>query len=109
MNDKNIFGTRVSELLKMYGKTQCELAKQVGVTEVSISRYINGERTPHLDIALKIAINLNTTVEYLMGIEMEIKNADFGYHYAQNIIDTYYDDWTREQKRNIIMKLFDLN
>ena len=43
----NILGSRISDLLQKNGLTQRELAKQVGVTEVSISRYVNGERTPN--------------------------------------------------------------
>ena len=33
-------GGRISELLNQYGLTQRELAAKVGVTEVSMSRYI---------------------------------------------------------------------
>lgn len=105
---ENVFGMNVSKLLEMNNMTQCELAKQVGVTEVSISRYINGERIPNVDIALKIALTLQTTIEYLMGATLEFTNGDVGFYYAQDIISKYYDSWTREQKKKIVVKLFDL-
>lgn len=45
MNENNL-GGRIKGLLKKRGLTQKELAEKVGVTEVSVSRYISGERTP---------------------------------------------------------------
>ena len=48
-------GGRISELLNQYGLTQRELAAKVGVTEVSMSRYIKGERSPRGPILANIA------------------------------------------------------
>ena len=49
----NNLGTRISDLLKQNGLAQKDLAQQVGVTEVSMSRYVNGDRTPR-DLSLLI-------------------------------------------------------
>lgn len=38
--------------------TRRELAKKVGITEVSMSRYYNGKRIPTVDVAMDIAIAL---------------------------------------------------
>ena len=39
--ENNTLGGRIAELLKTTGLTQRELANMVGVTEVSMSRYIS--------------------------------------------------------------------
>lgn len=49
--------------LKTINMTQRELAKKVGITETSISRYIDNIRKPNVYIAIKIARALGTTVE----------------------------------------------
>ena len=60
----NDLGKRISELLIKNGLTQRELAKIVGVTEVSMSRYISGDRTPKGPIVANIATALHTTSDY---------------------------------------------
>jgi transcriptional regulator with XRE-family HTH domain len=43
------------------------LAEKIGVSEVTISRYVNGERTPRSELLEKMATVLNTTTDYLLG------------------------------------------
>lgn len=64
--DKYGIGMRISECARKKGITQRSLAETVGVSEVSISRYVNGNRTPRYYILKKIAEELGTTVEYLV-------------------------------------------
>lgn len=63
----NIIGERITELLEKKGMKQKELAERVGVTEVTISRYVTGERIPHPDIIIKMAEVLESTTDYLLG------------------------------------------
>lgn len=51
--------------MELAGMNQAELAKQVGATEVSISRYIRGHRIPNVLVAIDIAAALNCSVEDL--------------------------------------------
>ena len=51
----------ISDLLKQNGLAQKDLAQQVGVTEVSMSRYVNGDRTPRGPILANISRVLHTT------------------------------------------------
>lgn len=44
-----------------------ELSKRVGITNVTISRYLNGQRKPQIDIIAKIAEILGTSIDYLLG------------------------------------------
>jgi putative transcriptional regulator len=49
--------------------SQDELAKKIGVTQTAIWLYENGEATPKLEIALRLAKVLGMTVEQLAGEE----------------------------------------
>ena len=60
-------GARILTLLKQNGMTQRELANQIGVTEVSISRYISGARMPKANIVVYMADALNTTTDFILG------------------------------------------
>jgi transcriptional regulator with XRE-family HTH domain len=62
----DIFIKRLQELLDEKDMTQRELAEKIGVTEVTISRYINGERKPRIDIIGKIAEVFGVSIDYLL-------------------------------------------
>ena len=70
--NKNNLGGRIKGLLKKRGLTQKELAEKVGVTEVSVSRYISGERTPKGLVIANMANALHTTSDYLLGTGEDI-------------------------------------
>ena len=61
-----IDGTRIKERLKRLGKTQAQLAREVGLTPQAVSKLVTGEtqETPKL---YQIARSLMTTPEYLSG------------------------------------------
>ena len=60
-------GARILPLLEKRGMTQRDLAYKIGASEVSISRYISGQRMPKANIVVYIADALNTTTDYLLG------------------------------------------
>lgn len=66
---QSLLGRRISAMLEKKGITQRELAEMVGVTEVSMSRYIKGDRVPKASVVENIARALDTTVYYLVGTE----------------------------------------
>ena len=66
--DGKDLGERIAGLLKHLGITQRELAERIGITEVSMSRYIRGDRTPKGPVVANMATALNTTTDYLLGI-----------------------------------------
>lgn len=72
--DYKTFGNNVAKKMEEIGMSNRELAEKVGVTEVSMSRYLCGERTPKAPIIANIAKVLGTTFEELMGIEPAQKN-----------------------------------
>ncbi|MBS6164176.1 MAG: helix-turn-helix transcriptional regulator, partial [Clostridiales bacterium] len=63
------FGERLLSLLKKQGITQKQLADRLNTTEATLSRYVNGDREPKADMLANIATALNTTSDYLLGIE----------------------------------------
>lgn len=60
------FRKRLIELLEEKDMTQLALSELVGTTNVTISRYISGERSPRLEIVVKIAEVLEVSTDYLL-------------------------------------------
>ena len=102
----NVLGQRMSELLLKYNLSQRELARMVGVTEVSMSRYMNGERTPRDPILDKIARYLHTTPEYLKDQETGDEDAELAFYRTRRAIARYTKDWTITQKKDLVNALF---
>ncbi len=103
---KTVFAQRLTELLKEKGVSQKELAELVGVTEASISRYMNSERIPKSEIIANIATALHTTSDYLLGTEKE-GNIDTDYPKIVRLIARNSPNMTKEQKSNIIKALLE--
>ncbi len=105
LNDMSeTLGGRISELLNKYSLTQRELADIVGVTEVSMSRYIRGERIPRAPILANIAAALHTTPEYLMNLEAE-DDPELVYYRTQRTIARNAKNWTPKQKADLVNAL----
>lgn len=68
--DNAIFAKRLNELMHRYSITQKDMAKRIGVSEVSMSRYCNGQRCPDdIMTVVNMASELDVTIEYLIGID----------------------------------------
>lgn len=65
--NQDIFIKRLTELMENNDMTQTKLSHKIGTTNVTISRYLSGERLPHLEIIAKIASVFNTSIDYLLG------------------------------------------
>lgn len=59
----NIFGDNLRDILKEYGYTQRDLADAIGVSEVTISRYINKQRMPTVPILINMSMELGIDLE----------------------------------------------
>ena len=79
------FSERLSCLLSQRGLTQRELAGMCGVDEASMSRYVNGSRKPCMDVLVRIANELNVSVEYLTGNEEEISFKEIKHLLCSNL------------------------
>lgn len=70
--DAEKFSYRLTVLLDESNMTQTQLAEKIGTTNVTICRYINGERVPIIDVASKIAAIFNVSLDYLLGISENV-------------------------------------
>ena len=70
--DLEKFSYRLTVLLDEHNMSQTQLAKKVGTTNVTICRYINGERIPRIDVVSKIASVFNVSLDYLLGISENV-------------------------------------
>lgn len=49
------------------GKTQAQVAREIGITENAYQKYEYGKREPRARIAVRVARAVNSTVEALWG------------------------------------------
>ena len=69
MNNKEcLIPERLKKIREQLGITRLEAAKRCDLTQSGYVRYENGERSPALPIIEHIAIGLNTSVKYLIGL-----------------------------------------
>ena len=69
MTEQESFIKKLSILLEEKNITQRELAEKINVTEVTISRYLSGERSPRIEIVSKIAEFFGVSIDCLLGKE----------------------------------------
>ena len=63
------FGLRLKKLRDAKGLSQTELAQKLGVTKGTVYRYENNTQSPSLENAAKLALLLDTSLDYLAGLE----------------------------------------
>jgi transcriptional regulator with XRE-family HTH domain len=96
------FGERISKLLGKKKMTQKELSKRIGCTEVTLVRYISGDRIPKADIIKKIAKELDTSADYLLDIKKEL-----GYTEILHEVERIAPMLSKEQRTEIVMAVME--
>lgn len=66
------FGTRLKKARKDNKVTQKELSEALGIAQSTIANYENNTRFPGIEILREISMFLNTSLDYLMGVEDKI-------------------------------------
>lgn len=61
------FGERILSLRKKLKWSQSDLAKKIGTSAPIIGRYERNEIKPSIEVAKKLADELNVTIDYLIG------------------------------------------
>lgn len=69
------FTYRLIVLMEEFNMSQIDLAKKIGISNVTISRYLSGDRIPRLDVIARLASAFNVSIDYLLGIS-NIKKDD---------------------------------
>ena len=98
-------GIRIRDQLDIIGKTQRELAEDIGITEVSLSRYITGDREPKGTVLLSLAKALGTSTDYLLGLDTD-GDYDSEYLKVKAWIARNASKMTIEQKADLASKTF---
>lgn len=113
---QEIFIKHLVELMENSDMTQVELANKIGTTNVTISRYISGERSPRIEIVAEIAKVFNVSVDYLLGLpsdnnsyHVENKSALELYKIVDNLGFLDADHKLSKKQMNLIQKLLDAN
>ena len=64
---------RIKDLREDKGIKQIEIAKYLNVSQTNYSKYELGKINIPINQLIKIAIYLNTSIDYLLGLTNEIK------------------------------------
>ena len=87
----NIFGKNIIYLCKRKGISRRQLAKDIGITEISMSRYIHSVRTPKYQIVSLIASYFNISIEKLTTIDLTIESNNLDELINESVDDKYFD------------------
>ena len=67
--DMKELGARIKELRTERGLSQKQLADKIGVAANTVSQYESGQSKTSIDILANLAVELDTTTDYLLGLE----------------------------------------
>lgn len=62
-----LFSQRLQIALSKRTLTQAELSRRTGISEASLSRYVNGARAPRILHLVNLASTLDVSADYLLG------------------------------------------
>lgn len=68
---KEDFAKLLSKAMRVKNMSQCELSELSGISQVTISNYVNGKRSPSVYIIAKLASALQCSVYELIGYEKD--------------------------------------
>ncbi len=63
------FGDRINELLKEQGISQSELAKNIGVSQRAVSKWINHQAEPTESSIVNCALYFSVSADFLLGLK----------------------------------------
>jgi len=67
MSNKLNIGSKISNLRKVKGWSQGDLAKQIDASREMVGKYERNENLPSVEMALKMAKAFGVTLDYLLG------------------------------------------
>ncbi|MCI9503975.1 MAG: helix-turn-helix transcriptional regulator [Clostridia bacterium] len=68
---KNLFTTRLQELIRESGKKQNQISSELNITKQKLSNWKLGYIEPCFDELLSIALYFDVTTDFLLGLEDE--------------------------------------
>lgn len=82
INKKSLFHERLRQLKKESGKTQAQIANNLGIKQQTVCCYMN-EREPSYDMLILLADYFGVSLDYLLGVS-DVKTPNIG-TLAQNM------------------------
>ncbi len=95
-------GARISEMLEKRNMSQRKLAERIQVTEQQLSRYISGDREPKPETVANMATALQTTSDYLLGLE----EGEFNFNMVRRLVARNASNMSDEEKRALMDDIF---
>lgn len=83
MDSKKVLGLRLKSARKNAGLKQEDVGRAFGLGKSTISEWETGKRSPDIELIHDLALMLNTSVAYLLGIDES--SADNGYCLPENV------------------------
>lgn len=71
MNNKKLLGERLKAARKEAGLKQEDVGRVLGLGKSTISEWETGKRSPDIELITELATILDTSVAFLLGLEME--------------------------------------
>lgn len=66
---KNLFLSRLNEIIKESGKTQNKISADLKITKQKLSNWKTGKTEPNLDDLVMLAKYFEVSIDYLLGVE----------------------------------------
>ena len=88
------------------GITQRELAKRMGISEITVSRYFSGDRFPNGHLLDLLAAELRTTPEYLADLDI-LETPSEAFNKARTAIMTESHKWSKKQRMELVNYLLE--
>lgn len=95
---------KILRLMKEQNLNQKQLASKALITEASMSKYLSGERTPRIDVIVKLAKALETPVNVLLDEEDAPENP---YLFASTALARCKGQLTEEEKKKLMKFLLE--
>ena len=67
--DRRLFGERLKQLRTEKNIGQNQLAKELGLSNASISYWETGKQLPTIEAVYKIAVYFDVSADYLLGLK----------------------------------------
>ena len=100
MSIKSEFSNRLEILIREFGLQKKQLAKELGVSAVAITKYAKGLSMPSFEIISAIADYFNVTVDFLLGrTAIPFLEKDFVYFRPIGKINYSFYIYNKEQEK----------
>lgn len=100
-NRNEQFSNRIISLMRERRINQKQLAEGIDITEAALSRYLNGERTPRIDVVIKSAAFFDVSIDYILGNETT-ENNPITFQKLKNVLARQSKSMTSEEKLELM-------